>query len=73
MKSIVGARGIEPRLQDPQPCVLPLYDAPLLLCLHKFNKKKTHGRFRRSLEYSSIYSHFFFLLKFFPANSENEK
>lgn len=24
----VGLRGIEPRQQDPQPCVLPLYDSP---------------------------------------------
>lgn len=27
----VGARRVELRLQDPQPCVLPLYDAPKYL------------------------------------------
>ena len=25
----VGVSGIEPLLQDPQPCVLPLYDTPI--------------------------------------------
>ena len=29
--SIVGVPGIEPGHQDPQPCVLPIYDTPICL------------------------------------------
>ena len=29
---LVGLPGIEPGLQDPQPCVLPLYDSPFRRC-----------------------------------------
>ena len=35
---LVGLRGIEPRLQDPQPRVLPLYDSPRLFSGNEFLK-----------------------------------
>ena len=35
---MVGPLGIEPRLQDPQPCVLPLYNGPEL---HYYSTQET--------------------------------
>ena len=46
---LVGPLGIEPRLQDPQPCVLPLYNGPEL---HHYSipKNKNPARSLRGFE-----------------------